>query len=64
MSSYGLDVLDRDECLTLLTTQSVGRVGLGGEHPVVLPVLFAMLDGDIVFRTAPGEKLIAAVLGA
>jgi nitroimidazol reductase NimA-like FMN-containing flavoprotein (pyridoxamine 5'-phosphate oxidase superfamily) len=28
----------------------------------VLPVVYALLDGDVVFRTAPGEKLIAAVL--
>jgi hypothetical protein len=27
----------------------------------VFPVLYALLDGDVVFRTAPGEKLIAAV---
>ena len=25
-------------------------------------MLFAVLDGDVVFRTAPGEKLIAAAL--
>jgi len=24
--------------------------------------LYALLDGDVVFRTAPGEKLIAAAL--
>lgn len=28
----------------------------------MFPVLYALLDGDIVFRTAPGEKLIAAAL--
>ena len=40
----------------------VGRVALCDDHPVVLPVLYGILDGDVVFRTAPGEKLIAAVL--
>jgi nitroimidazol reductase NimA-like FMN-containing flavoprotein (pyridoxamine 5'-phosphate oxidase superfamily) len=61
MSSYGLAILDRPECETLLATQRVGRVGLS--TPIVLPVQYAMFDGDVVFRTAPGEKLIAAVLG-
>jgi nitroimidazol reductase NimA-like FMN-containing flavoprotein (pyridoxamine 5'-phosphate oxidase superfamily) len=28
----------------------------------VLPVVYALVDGDVVFRTAPGEKLIAAAL--
>ena len=28
----------------------------------MFPVLYALLDGDVVFRTAPGEKLIAAAL--
>lgn len=61
MSSYGLAILNRPECETLLATQSVGRVGLS--TPMVLPVQYSMFDGDVVFRTAPGEKLIAAVLG-
>ena len=63
MSSYGLKVLDRDECASLLGTQRIGRVGLATPTPMVLPVQYAVLDGDVVFRTAPGEKLIAAVLG-
>ena len=62
MSSYGLAVLDRDECEVLLRSRRVGRVALCADHPVVLPVVFGVLDGDVVFRTAPGEKLIAAVL--
>jgi nitroimidazol reductase NimA-like FMN-containing flavoprotein (pyridoxamine 5'-phosphate oxidase superfamily) len=41
----------------------VGRVGLPVlDQPLVLPVVYALMDGDIVFRTAPGEKLIAAAL--
>ena|SRR5690242_13640627 len=62
MSTYGLEVIPRSECLELLASQSVGRVGVGGVRPGIFPVVFAMLDGDIVFRTAPGEKLIAAAL--
>lgn len=62
MSNYGLEILDREQCSTLLATQVVGRVGVCSGLPAVLPVLYALLDGDIVFRTAPGEKLIAAAL--
>jgi nitroimidazol reductase NimA-like FMN-containing flavoprotein (pyridoxamine 5'-phosphate oxidase superfamily) len=63
MTDYGLRVLDRTECESALATQRVGRVGLQVlDHPLVLPVVFTVLDGDIVFRTAPGEKLIAAAL--
>lgn len=62
MSSYGLEVIERDICEALLRSQQVGRVAVGGSRPGVFPVLYALLDGDVVFRTAPGEKLIAAAL--
>jgi uncharacterized protein len=62
MSSYGLEVLKSDECERLLATQAVGRIGVCGARAGVFPVLFGILDGDVVFRTAPGEKLIAAAL--
>jgi len=62
MSSYGLEILPSEECERLLGTQTVGRVAVGGARPGVFPVLFALLDGDVVFRTAPGEKLVAAAL--
>lgn len=64
MSSFGLEMLSRTECDELLAKHWFGRIAIwSGEHPAVLPVLYAVLDGDVVFRTAPGEKLIAAVLG-
>ena len=62
MSSYGLEVIGPDECEALLASQQVGRVAVCSEQAGVFPVLFALLDGDVVFRTAPGEKLIAAAL--
>jgi uncharacterized protein len=62
MSSYGLEELDRAECVALLGTQRVGRVALCEGRPLVLPVVFTLLDGDVVFRTAPGAKLISAAL--
>lgn len=58
-------VLSRTECLDLLATTSVGRVGTtSGALPVVLPVNFALSGETIVFRTVPGTKLDAAVAGA
>jgi nitroimidazol reductase NimA-like FMN-containing flavoprotein (pyridoxamine 5'-phosphate oxidase superfamily) len=64
MSDYGLEVLDAQTCAELLEAASIGRVALTGEQPAVLPVLFKMMDGDVVFRTAPGAKLIAAALNS
>lgn len=64
MTSFGLETLSAEECETLLANHSFGRVAVwSGDHPAVLPVLYRLLDGDVVFRTAPGEKLIAAALG-
>ena len=62
MSNYGLEILDRAQCDALLPTQRVGRVAVCTGRASVFPVLYDLLDGDVVFRTAPGEKLIAAVL--
>ena len=57
----GLEVLRRDECLALLASASVGRIGLSSAAlPLVLPVNFCV-DGDhIVVRTGEGTKLEAA----
>ena len=62
VSNYGLEVLSEDECGALLRTQRVGRIAVCGAQPEIVPVLYALLDGDVVFRTAPGEKLLAAAL--
>ena len=57
-----LDVLSREECLVLLATASVGRLGVTIRAlPAVLPVNFALLREQIVIRTVPGTKLDAAV---
>jgi nitroimidazol reductase NimA-like FMN-containing flavoprotein (pyridoxamine 5'-phosphate oxidase superfamily) len=54
----GLEVLDRDTCLTLLAGEEVGRLAMGtGGAPLVFPVNYA-LDGEtLVLRTDPGTKL-------
>ena len=58
----GMEVLARDVALRLLETVPVGRVVVS-EHalPVAFPVNFALLDGDVIFRTSTGSKLGAAV---
>lgn len=63
MTNRGLDLIATDECVELLRGHSFGRVGvtIAGD-PVVLPVFYALVDGEVVFRTDPGTKLIAAVL--
>jgi uncharacterized protein len=56
--------MSREECLQLLSSVPMGRVGLTiNALPVVLPVNFAVLDGDIVFRTVVGTKFHAAATG-
>ena len=56
--------LDRGECVALLATVPVGRVGVSiGALPVILPVNFALMDGTVLFRTVPGTKLDAATHG-
>ena len=60
----GLEVLLRDECLRLLASQLVGRVGVVvGAWPMIFPVNYA-LDGDsIVFRSDDGSKVSGASSG-
>jgi nitroimidazol reductase NimA-like FMN-containing flavoprotein (pyridoxamine 5'-phosphate oxidase superfamily) len=57
----GLELLSEAEAHDLLARGEVGRVGLTlGAMPAIFPVNYAVIDGDIVFRTAPGSKLTAA----
>ena len=60
-----LQPLAPEECQRLLAERSIGRVGISvGALPVVLPVNYALLDGDVVVRTGEGTKLDAALAGA
>jgi uncharacterized protein len=61
----GLEVLDREQCLELLATVPVGRVGVSIRAlPAILPVNFVLVGAQILFRTIPGTKLDAAAAGA
>jgi uncharacterized protein len=57
----GLELLTEEDCRELLESASVGRVGITiGALPAIFPVNYAVIDGCITFRTAPGSKLAAA----
>jgi nitroimidazol reductase NimA-like FMN-containing flavoprotein (pyridoxamine 5'-phosphate oxidase superfamily) len=61
----GLELLTEEEARRLLAVGEVGRIGISiGALPAIFPVNYRILDGDIVFRTAPGSKLSAATEGA
>jgi len=50
-----LEVLERAQCFELLRAGGIGRVVFGDSHgPVALPVNFATLGEDVVFRTGEG----------
>jgi hydrogenase maturation protease len=58
----GLSVLSRDQCRDLLTAADIGRVIVSlSALPAAFPVNYRLVDDSIVFRTAPGTKLTAAV---
>jgi nitroimidazol reductase NimA-like FMN-containing flavoprotein (pyridoxamine 5'-phosphate oxidase superfamily) len=62
---HGMVELSTEECLELLASVPVGRVGVTIDAlPAVLPVNFTVWNGAIVFRTVPGTKLDAAAAGA
>lgn len=59
-----MQVLDADDCWELLRATDVGRLAVAiNNHPDVFPVNFVVDRGTVVFRTAEGTKLAAAVLG-
>ena len=58
----GLEILDVETCMGLVATQSVGRVGISiNALPAILPVNYCTYDDSVVFLTAPGTKLTAAL---
>ena len=60
----GLQILDEDDCLRLLSSVPLGRVVLTrGGLPVVHLVNFAVDNRSVFFATADGDKLRAAERG-
>ncbi len=71
MNSHGyrptetVEELTRAQCLELIATVPVGRIGVSIRAlPVILPVNFVLVGESIVFRTIPGTKLDAATANA
>lgn len=61
----GLEVLSRDECLRLLGTATLGRIGATSDAmPTVLPVNFRFDGRQILIRTGAGTKPDAATYNA
>ena len=56
--------LTESECWSLLRSADVGRLAVAiGDHPDVFPINHFVDGNSIVFRSAAGTKLAAAVLG-
>jgi nitroimidazol reductase NimA-like FMN-containing flavoprotein (pyridoxamine 5'-phosphate oxidase superfamily) len=48
-----LQELDEAECLRLIASGGIGRIGYSGRYgPTVMPVNYQLYEGTIVFRTA------------
>ena len=62
MTAPGIEILSEEESFKLLGSQGLGRIGISlGAMPAIFPVNYAMHGGDIIFRTASGRKLRAAL---
>lgn len=60
--SDGLEILEEEECMGLLASTTVGRIGVTiGALPAIFVVNYVLDDGDVVFRTSEGTKLTAAL---
>ena len=61
---FGTTVLAAHESLELLRSSVVGRLAVSiTDHPDIFPINYVVDHGCVVFRTAEGTKLAAAMLG-
>src|SRR5262245_51473178 len=61
---FGTEVLEVSVCWQLLREAEVGRLAVSiTDHPDIFPINYVVDHGTVVFRTAEGTKLAAAVLG-
>ncbi len=60
-----IEELGRDECLTRMATQRLGRLGVVVDGvPLVLPMQFVMDGETVVFQTNQGAKVLYAPLAS
>jgi nitroimidazol reductase NimA-like FMN-containing flavoprotein (pyridoxamine 5'-phosphate oxidase superfamily) len=60
----GMEILEPPACWALLREAQVGRLAVAiANHPDIFPINFVVDHASVVFRTAEGTKLAAAVLG-
>jgi nitroimidazol reductase NimA-like FMN-containing flavoprotein (pyridoxamine 5'-phosphate oxidase superfamily) len=58
VETSGTDVLAESDCLALVNTAAVGRVVYSDRAlPVIVPVNFVLIDGDVVLRTSRRSRL-------
>jgi nitroimidazol reductase NimA-like FMN-containing flavoprotein (pyridoxamine 5'-phosphate oxidase superfamily) len=59
MSAEEIEVMPPRECLRLLGTKHLGRLGIVDRdvRPLIFPVNYIFDDGVVVFRTGVGSKL-------
>jgi len=61
----GFELLSREVAIGLLATQHLGRIAVtSGALPVIFPVNFSLIRGEIVILTTAGTKLDAATQNA
>ncbi len=62
---HGLELLEVEECLRLLRSKSVGRLGLSADSlPIVLPVRYVVDDDRILLGTGRDTRMAAATSDA
>lgn len=63
-AAEGMEVLDPSQCWALMREADVGRLAVSvANRPDIFPINFIVDHSTVVFRTAEGTKLAAAVLG-
>lgn len=60
----GTEIVSEEDCWQMLTTQSIGRVGLWADGQVeIFPVNYGLEGDGIVFRTNAGRKMLGVGAG-
>jgi len=60
----GLRILDAGDCAALLSSTRIGRLAITERAVlVIVPVVFASIDGDLIFSVGPGVLAHAASRG-